>query len=507
MKPTDTLFKLIKSLDKSEKGYFKKFAQGYGKNSNYTKLFDAIDTQETYDEAAILKKFKNQSFTKQLAVAKNYLWELILKSQRQYRAETSKFMILNSMMENGEILFDKGLYEEAIKVWVKAKDLAALFDEKPFMLDIETGMRRYYIDMTAGKWETFVTPSYQNSFKLLAEYRTMLLIQQKYVKIVQYIKTQPFFRTEEQKNEWDEFMADPLLLPENEPADFYGRLYFNYIHNIYHLLCRNKSTALPFMRKIVSLWDTHKDLKDLEPIKYISALNNYFLNLLYLNEVQEFITNFDLIKPPKLNSISQEAIYFEHWWLLKHTYFRIQRDIEGVDGFIADSIGDIEKYSPYINKVRLMMIRFCISIFYSTIAAYDQANDYLNMVMDSKEIELRKDIQAMARIMHIVNHYEAGNILLMEHLTRSSKRFLQTNDYYYETEKIFIKYMNQAVKAADQHEKTEVFRVMHTELETLFNLNEQERQAFETIRILDWTTAKMKGITHLEVVKNSKERN
>jgi len=503
MKPSDSLFRLIKSLEKSEKGYFKKFAQGYGKNQNYMLLFDAIDAQEVYDEAAILKKFRSQPFSKQLSVAKNYLWELILKSQRQYRADTSKFMIMNALMENGEILYEKGLYEDAMKLWDKASAMATEFDERPFILDIETARRRYFIDMTAGNWKEFVTPSYDESFRHIREYETMLRIQQKYVTIINYIKTQPFFRTEEQKQEWEEFMNDPILLPENEPEGFYGKLYFNYIYNIYYLLCRNKEKALPYIKKIVGLWDEHVDLKNFEPIKYISAVNNYVINLAYLGEFAEYFNYFEKMVPPKLNSISQEAIYFEHWWLLKHNYFRLKRDIDGVTKFIAETKPDIEKYAPYINKVRLMLIRFSISLYHTTMSDYPAALDYLELVMGSKEIELRKDVQSMARIMNIVNHYEAGHLLLMEHLTRSSKRFLQANDYYYETERIFMKYMNNAIKAADQHEAKVVFTNMYNELETLFNSNEQEKMAFETIRILDWATAKMKGISHLEVVKNS----
>ena len=141
MKPSNDLFRLIKSLDKNEKGYFKKNAQGVskGKDKNYLLLFDAIDAQEEYNEDALLKKFRTQAFSKQFSVAKNFLFELILKSQRSYRANSSKFMRLNALMENGEVLFEKGLYEEAIKMWDKAKYLANAFDEKPFILDIESG--------------------------------------------------------------------------------------------------------------------------------------------------------------------------------------------------------------------------------------------------------------------------------------------------------------------------------------------------------------------------------
>ena len=46
-------------------------------------------------------------------------------------------------MENGEILFEKGLYEQALVAWDKAKKLAEAFDEKAFILDLEAWKRRF----------------------------------------------------------------------------------------------------------------------------------------------------------------------------------------------------------------------------------------------------------------------------------------------------------------------------------------------------------------------------
>ncbi len=49
MKVTDDLFQLIKSLDQSEKRYFKVFATMHIKgsdNNKYVGLFDAIDKQD-----------------------------------------------------------------------------------------------------------------------------------------------------------------------------------------------------------------------------------------------------------------------------------------------------------------------------------------------------------------------------------------------------------------------------------------------------------------------------
>jgi hypothetical protein len=498
MKPSDNLFKLIKSLDKSEKGYFKKFAASHAKNSNYILLFDLIDAQETYDEGLVLKKLKGQTFAKQIAVTKNYLWELILRSQRQYRRESSKFMQLNALLENGEILFEKGLYEEALKQWDRAKTLAEAYNEMPFLMDIETNKRRYYIDMTASNWKTLCDPSYQYSFDLLDEYSKMLLIQKKYVEIVNVIKVQPYFRTPEQKQEWDLFIQDPLLAPENEPKLFWGKLYFNYIYNIYHLLCRNKSEALLYIKNILELWDTHVDLKNMEPVKYLSAVHNYLTNLMFLNEKEAFIAYFEQFKPPALSSFTQEAIYFEHIWLMRNSYYALKKDYNGLLEFIETSSAELEKYAAFINKVRLLIIRFNIAYGKMIKGDFEGSNDVLHLIFDSKEVELRKDIQANARILYTINHYEQNNLLLFKHVINTSKHFLRNNDFYYDAERIFMKFMTRLSKEVDKSERLHVFESMKTELLEIFASNESEKNALEVIQLIQWIDSKINNCSYLE---------
>ena len=88
MTPSEDLFRLIKSLTPNEKGYFKKFSKIHvreGKN-NYMMLFEAIDKQIEYDEKAIINKFSKEQFVKQFPVAKNYLYNLILKALDVYHS-------------------------------------------------------------------------------------------------------------------------------------------------------------------------------------------------------------------------------------------------------------------------------------------------------------------------------------------------------------------------------------------------------------------------------------
>jgi hypothetical protein len=67
--PSEDLWKLIHSLNISEKGYFVKFAKRHSpeKENNYIRLFDAISNQsEKYDENDLKSKFKNEKFINSL---------------------------------------------------------------------------------------------------------------------------------------------------------------------------------------------------------------------------------------------------------------------------------------------------------------------------------------------------------------------------------------------------------------------------------------------------------
>ena len=57
----DTLFQLIKSLEKSEKRNFKLFVKrnSSGGDLKFIQLFDALDGMKEYDEANLLKKKQN----------------------------------------------------------------------------------------------------------------------------------------------------------------------------------------------------------------------------------------------------------------------------------------------------------------------------------------------------------------------------------------------------------------------------------------------------------------
>src|SRR5580658_10202473 len=80
---SDSLFQLVKSLEKSEKRNFKLYVKRNSSSEDLkiTQLFDALDGMDAYDEIHLLKKNKKIS-KQQLSNIKAHLYHEILSSLR-----------------------------------------------------------------------------------------------------------------------------------------------------------------------------------------------------------------------------------------------------------------------------------------------------------------------------------------------------------------------------------------------------------------------------------------
>src|ERR1044071_5485580 len=134
---TDALFQLIKSLEKSEKRNFKLYAKRNSASGDLkvVQLFDALDKMTDYDEAALLKK--NKAIKKQqLSNIKANLYRQILASLRIIRDEDNVDIQLHEQMDHARILFNKGLYLQALKVLDRLKDLAASYHQLTYLQQV-----------------------------------------------------------------------------------------------------------------------------------------------------------------------------------------------------------------------------------------------------------------------------------------------------------------------------------------------------------------------------------
>src|SRR5688572_27419266 len=137
--PSDSLFRLIRSMSKSEKRHFKLYAGRHSvEENNYLKLFDAIDKQQTYNEALILKKFSRESFINRFPITKKRLYETVLRSLDAFHSQSSIDAQLKRELHFAEILYKKSLYNQCAKILAAARHTALKYEKYSTLAEIMT---------------------------------------------------------------------------------------------------------------------------------------------------------------------------------------------------------------------------------------------------------------------------------------------------------------------------------------------------------------------------------
>ncbi len=132
-KKPDELFLLVSSLDKNEKGYFRKFCRIYSNSEegNYLRLFDCLSKMEEYDEVVIRQKFAGEKFLQQLGVTKHYLKNLIIRALRNYYDDQFPRIGRLASFMDAYVMLKKGLTESACNR--AKKELAAAIKAEYFV--------------------------------------------------------------------------------------------------------------------------------------------------------------------------------------------------------------------------------------------------------------------------------------------------------------------------------------------------------------------------------------
>src|SRR3954464_9797839 len=134
---SDTLFQLIKSLEKSEKRNFKLYIKRNSAKEDLKiiQLFDALDKLPDYDEKLLLKKLPSVE-KPQLSNLKTHLYKQVLASLRLLKTSENIDLQLHEQLDYARILYNKGLYLQSLKILDKLKELARSYNQDSFLIQV-----------------------------------------------------------------------------------------------------------------------------------------------------------------------------------------------------------------------------------------------------------------------------------------------------------------------------------------------------------------------------------
>lgn len=496
MKASDDLFELIHAMDANEKGYFKKYAQLNGTpKSNHLLLFDAINKQTEYNEAQIIKKFKEYKLGNNLSSAKYYLTDLILRSLRAYRESNSMLMKLNALIENTETLFMKGLYTHGMKMLEKCMELSHQMDDHVKVLEVQIWQRKFISGMSAHNMEHEVDNSIEQSEETITHLSNYTTLRKLYYKSLWLIRKNMNVQHEDMDIAFKEIVSHPLVNDENLSDGFHQKLALYNIHNIYNYLVGNYEASYHSMVRIIDLWENHPMIREQNMDLYIAALNNYINACLVYNRPEELKKQLDNIEQIKVQGIGLKAKLFENVALWK-LYYGVS---SGDPDYLLNLIGELEEgmktYEGRIHEARPLIINHSIAMIYFINEKYDLALQKTNELLDIKKIDMRKDIQATVRFCNLMIHYELGNEEMLEYAIRSVRRYFESQHSLTEFHKLLLSSFNKVIGKSDKKERKEAIQEFKEKIENFYTANKDKKAYLDLLdlTLMAWIDSKLKN--------------
>jgi len=501
------LFHLIKALKKSEKRYFKVFAPTHtiGEKNNYIKLFDAIDNQEQYDEKKLISEEK---YITQLPKLKIYLYNLILRSLDSYYTDSTIDSHLRRLLNAVELLHNKRLYSQSIKLLSKAKAMASNYDRYSFLLEIMEWERRVaVVSLDLDEVEKLTTIHLDEEKQIIEKSTNLNEYRRLATKIHVLHRKALFTRSEHETKAYHDIMNNKLFRSEKNALSHQAKIFFHNIYGLYYLATKDYIKCYESRKKLVEFIETRHERVVDAPKTYIHALNNLIFSLLNLRKFEESLQTIKKLRlvPDLLPSNGQsediEAEVFTTSYSLELDSYILANEFEN-GTHLAKKINDgIQKYKGKVNKADELVFYYQIAHLFYGAANYKEALTWLNKILNDTDSNIRQDLQCFARLLNLINHYELGNTDMMEYIVKSTYRFLYKRERLYKFETSILNFIRKQLPAITKQDKLIIaFKELKKELEEIAK-DPQEDMALKYFDFISWLESKIENRPFADILK------
>ena len=503
----DELFQLIKTLEKAEKRNFKLFVRrnSAADDLKIIQLFDALDKMEVYDEELLLKR--HSSIRKQqLSNLKAHLYRQVLSSLRIIRQEENIDMQLHEQLDYVRVLYNKGLYSQSLKLLQKIKELARSYNQITFWLQALFFEKKIE--------SLHITRSFEDRAEQLArevdELDERLVMVGKLSNLALQLYGW-YIRMGHARDEQDvlavkDFFQRQLPSGVGNFTGFYERLYLSQSFAWYAFILQDFLLYYKNCQRWVDLFEREPFMKTVESQHYIKGMHN-LLNAHFMlrNKVRfhETLLEFErFYGSDEANSSQNNQVQtFVYVYLAKINRHFLDGSFSLGLRLVPEIEKKLEEHELLLDRHRILVFYYKIACLYFGAGDFDKTIDYLNRIIHWK-VDLRTDLQCYSRLLHLIAHYELGNIDILEHLIKSVYRFMAQMQNLSVVEKEVFRFLQQAFRWNRGQEK-QAFTELRDKLKQ-YEQHPLESRSFMYLDFVAWLDSKIRGVSVQEVIR---ERN
>ena len=412
-----------------EKRYFKMMASHQAGQKKYLALFDAIAAQKIYDEKELKERFRGEKFLKQFSVAKNYLYDQVLKSLHQYH--TKPFKETQSLLRISTILWNKGLYRQAERMLKKALRIAKSTEDYGAVIQSLVSLW----NLTRLR-STTVKDFEEKTSELRDELDAVLKTSQQIHGMLELMDRQHSHSmqrsstgipAESSQNFYRELLSHPGL---SDDRSYDSPLLVSYYHGL-------RGQAFQQLQDIESsLHEKKEHVKANRTLlqqdsnvltNYVTSVYNLGTSLALLgrtDEMKEIVEDMRRLSHELSFAKRESAQLFGYMALIELARLHwIEQDSEEktIPSWILDSL---TKHEHYMKEARLFDLRFMICRLLALRAEWPDVLEWSTLILNNTSTKLYTDRQLDIRLMQLIALYELEEDLALDSRLLSLKRWL-----------------------------------------------------------------------------------
>ena len=429
------LWRLIKSLTKSEKRNFKLFATRAGGNaqSKFVQLFDLLDRADKQDDEAVKRRMKLSAG--KYSNLKRHLYQQVLTSLRLVHIDKEIDIELREQIDFSRILYGKGHYLDALRILERAKAKAVEHNQDILHLEIvefQKLIEARHVTMSrqvVNKMDQLLNESAERSYLILNTSELLNMNIQIHGRYIEYGHSRTPRDVADSEAFWSEIQT-VRVDRETTTSTFHQKINRFQASMWYHYIQLDFVSALDAAENAATLFTISRQMTVKDPDLYLRCI--YYVTVFsYLLGDTRTLRRYrsrmaDMLDDPNLllneNSHRIGAVYRK---LSRYNeLFALRRYEEAYDFSrrIADDLAD-DTFNPNEHRRGLFLYKSAAAAF--LVGKFSKAIDDLNDIINGKAGIHRQDLLINTRMLHALCNYELGHFSLVEYHMTGLARLLR----------------------------------------------------------------------------------
>lgn len=489
-----SLFDLIKSLSASEKRYLQ-LSTEFKEDSNYSRLFDCYERMRTCNDVVIQKEFKGEKVLNQIHVAENYLYKAILKCLRNYHSESSIEFEIKNQLNDVELLYRKGLYQQCRGILNHIEKIALKYENHFVLIEVYNWYSELRQVMADNKSFPDHTTVYQNELNSLNAHKNTIEYKKISSDLFFNMRTGGMYRDKDQMREIEKIALSSLLQSEAKATTFRSKLSFYQLHGVYQTLKGDIEKAISFQQKVVTLLETNPHQIQKKPLFYLISMNNLVIGLTKIKHYEEAIRTIQKLRTSTKtfgikNSIDWQTKLFTITSTLELDVYIKSDDFTKGIALIPHIQSELERLEKHVSPVHKLQFNFAFARLLHANKNYKESLRWVNKILNNPNKEVRADIYCCARMLQIIIYYETKDWETLPYAIINTTRYLKSTKKLYRAETALLGAMRK-LEDVEKPKELQQLKKLSVAFEEIFTDN-LEKNLLDNFNFSDWVSDKIK---------------